>query len=920
MIIGRAAELARLDGLLDELRGGRGDTLVLRGEPGIGKTTLLDELVARAGDGVTVLRAAGVESETEIAFAALSDLLGPVVADLSALPATQAAALAGALALGPPQPGDRLAICVASLGLLRSVAVRRPVLVAVDDLQWLDAPSRECVLFAARRVGGPIGFALTARDAHGVAPDWNQLPMLRLGRLGYDTSLELLSQAVPDLAEQVARQIVTAAAGNPLALVELPTVLSQKQRIGSAGLNLPLVADGRLHSSYARRIEELPPPARRALLVAATYQGDNMAVVAAACRELNTDVTLLAPAEGRGLVRIADGHLSFAHPLIRGAAFHAASADERRGAHRALGEVLTGEDRAWHLAAAALGPDERVAAELEAAAGVAIARRGYASAATALERAARLSPEPADFARRLLAAGETASAAGQLDRSLALLAETAATAADERVSARADHLRGLTMMWRGGAVDAVELLARHGNRVADSAPDLAASMLADAAMASAVIGEARHTLELAERAVGLLAGAGDPATRGHVLATYGWALVISGHTTQAHRWTDEAVELVGTIDPLSPAAQSIVIALNVRLPTGEFEQALTDSLAICERAREAGAIGALPNPLIVAADAAYRLGDWARAEAASAEGLQVAEETGQQNWWAHGLVIRARLAAAQGREADSRWAAQNALDLARSYGLGSGRVFALAALGFLELGLERIDEAIDALDRVERAVTQFGFDEPTLIPWAPDLIEAYVRAARPADASRVLAMLDRQTAGSGTVCARAALARCRGLVEPDFVAGFTEALELDRERPMPFERARTLLGYGRRLHRAGQRAAARERLHEALAGFERLGAKPWAVQARNELRAAGGRLRAAKDDAAAGQLTAQEQRVAATVARGASNRDIAAELFLAPKTVEFHLRQIYRKLGVGSRAQLIVMLAGTARPLNEQQE
>jgi len=920
MIIGRAAELTRLDGLLDELWAGYGGALVLRGEPGIGKTTLLDELVARAGAGVRVLRAAGVESETEIAFAALSDLLGPLAADLSALPATQAAALAGALALGPPQPGDRLAICVASLGLLRSVATRQPVLIAVDDLQWLDAPSRECVLYAARRAAGPIGFALTAREAHGVAPDWNPLPMLRLSRLGYDTSLELLSHLVPDLSAPVARQIVTAAAGNPLALVELPAVLSQEQREGSVGVDLPLVADGRLHSAYARRIEELPAPARQALLVAATYQGDDLAVVAAACRELDTDVEQLAPAEVRGLVRIAGGHLSFAHPLIRGAAYHAASAGERRAAHRALGEVLTGEDRAWHLAAAALGPDERVAAELEVAADLAIARRGYASAATALERAARLSPEPADFARRLLAAGETASAAGQLDRSLALLAETAATAADERISARADHLRGLTMMWRGRAVDAVELLAAHGNRVADSAPDLAASMLADAAMASAVIGEARHTLELAERAVALLTDGSDPATRGHVLATYGWALVISGHTTQAHQWTDEAVELVGTIDPLSPAAQSVVIALNVRLPTGEFEQALADSLAVCERAREAGAIGALPNPLIVAADAAYRLGDWAQAEAASAEGLQVAEETGQQNWWAHGLVIRARLAAAQGREADSRWAAQNALELARSYGLGSGRVFALAALGFLELGLERIDEAIDALDRVERAVTQFGFDEPTLIPWAPDLIEAYVRAGRPADASRVLAMLERQTAGSGTVCARAALARCRGLVESNFIPGFTEALELDQERPMPFERARTLLGYGRRLHRAGQRAQARERLREALAGFEALGAKPWADQARNELRAAGGRLRVRTDAAAASRLTAQEQRVAAAVARGASNRDIAAELFLAPKTVEFHLRQIYRKIGVGSRAQLIAMLAGAAGMPDEQLE
>ncbi len=251
------------------------------------------------------------------------------------------------------------------------------------------------------------------------------------------------------------------------------------------------------------------------------------------------------------------------------------------------------------------------------------------------------------------------------------------------------------------------------------------------------------------------------------------------------------------------------LALNMRLPTGEFERARDAGLAICQRAREAGAIGALANPLVFAADAAYRLGDWDFTDAATSEALRVAMEAGQHNWWGHALLVRARLDAARGQEAESGQAARGAIALSESRNLASGLTFGHAVLGFLELGLERVDEAIAELETVERLAAEHGLEEPILIPWTPDLIEAYVRAGRAEDAGRVLATLERQAGSTGTAMANAAAARCRGMLAGDFDAAFTEALALDDRRPMPFERARTLLAFGRRLHRARRRRGAR---------------------------------------------------------------------------------------------------------------
>jgi DNA-binding CsgD family transcriptional regulator len=907
MIVSRAAELGRLDELLDDLRAGNGSALLVRGDPGIGKTTLLDALADRCDDGVTVLRARGVESEAELAFSALSDLLAPISDRLEALPAPQSAALAAAVALGPPTPGDRLAVCVATLGLLRAAAATRPVVAVVDDVQWLDASSRECVLYAARRAGGPIMIALAVRDPWH-ALERAGLPELQLEPVDDDASLELLRRTAPDLAPSVAVTIADAAAGNPLALVELPGALTGDQRAGIAALELPLAPGTRLHDALARRLDELDPLARRALVVAAAHVGDDLATIAAACAGAQTDVGWLAPAEERDLVHIGGGRVEFAHPLIRGAVYQEATAGERRRAHRALAGVLDGEQRAWQLAAAAIGPDEDVAAELEQVAAGAAARRAFAPASTALERAARLSPEPEAVARRLLAAGQAAGAAGAPDRAIALLEDAATAAVDEALRAQAQHFRGLMLLWSGKVEQGTNLLVSEAERAAQHDPVLAGQMLAGAANGSSASTAYHRAEALAERAAALLGDGGDPTARAHVLATQGWILVLRGKTRRARDLLTEAEGLAERLDPLGPQWAGLHLIMRARVPLEELERALAESVAVCERAREAGALATLGGALIIAADAGFRLGDWDVTDATTSEAIRLAGDTGQSIWLGYALTFRARLAAARGNEEESRDAALAAHELAESEHIHSGRRFVHGALGFLELSLGRIDEAIAELEIVERILEGTGLEEPTTVPFAPDLIEAYVRVGRTGDAQRVLATLERQAALTGNTFAGAASARCRGMLEDDFDPAFAEALGLHDRRPMPFERARTLLALGQRLHRARRRAEARERLREAEAGFERLGAAAWAAKAQNELRAAGARRRTARTN----ELTPQELRVATAARRGASNREIAAELFLAPKTIEFHLTQIYRKLGIRSRTQLVATLVRNA--------
>jgi DNA-binding CsgD family transcriptional regulator len=394
--------------------------------------------------------------------------------------------------------------------------------------------------------------------------------------------------------------------------------------------------------------------------------------------------------------------------------------------------------------------------------------------------------------------------------------------------------------------------------------------------------------------------------RAAVLTMRGWTLILRGKAHEARPVLAEAFRLADGLDRLGPDWPWLHILLRTRIPLGEFEQARAENTELFRRAQDAGALATVSAAGLLVADAAFRLGDWEAADAAALQTFQLAEDVGHRHMAGWALTIRTRILAAQGRSQESRAAAATALAIAESDRISTGLRFVHGALGFLELGLDRIDAAICELETVEGLTEGSGHEEPVIVPWVPDLVEAYARQGRTGDARRVLARLERQAACTASPVAAAAAARCRGLLDDDFDTAFAGALAFDDWRPMPFERARTLLAFGRRLHRSCRRAAARQHLRAALDGFERLHADAWAGQAEAELRAAGGRRRPPQDDHA---LTPQERRVAAAVQRGASNRAIAADLFLSPKTVEFHLRQIYRKLDVHSRTQLVAALA-----------
>ena len=661
---------------------------------------------------------------------------------------------------------------MATLGVLRAASRRGPVLAVVDDLQWIDASSRECIEYAARRAGGPLTVVLAARDPW-CPSEHVHLPELRIGPVDDAGAAELLRQRAPDLAPPVAAAIGQAAAGNPLALVELTAMLNADQRTGAAPLDLPLAPGRRLQRAFSGRVGALDEQARRALLIAAAHAGPELPVIAAACLGAGTDVGHLREAEASGLVRVDTNRVSFTHPLIRGVVYQEAEAAERRIAHAALAAALGDDDdrRAWHLAAAAVGTDEEVAAGLERVGGRAVARRAYAAGSRALDRAARLTPARETASRRLIAAGRAAGGAGMADRALALFGEAAEIADGEELQARAQQLRGQVMLWRGQGAEALPLLAGQAGLVAPRLPALAAAMYSDAANCATTTGSYLEAERLAWRAAGLLPADADPALRGAVLGMLGWALLLRGKASQARLVLGEAARLAAGDDPLGPDWLSLHLVLRCQIPLGEFERARAESLELCRRAREAGALAAVGGTLLVAADTAFRLGDWDAADAAALEGLQATGEVGQPAIAGWLLTIRVRILAAQGRHEEGRAVAQAALQIAESARIASGLRYVHAALGFLELGLDRTGAAISELETVERLIEGTGLEEPVIVPWEQDLVEAYARQGRAGDARRVLARLEHLADRTGSPVAQAAAARCRGMVDDDFEPG-----------------------------------------------------------------------------------------------------------------------------------------------------
>jgi DNA-binding CsgD family transcriptional regulator len=898
VLYGRDAERATITGLLDGVRAGTSEVLVLRGEPGIGKSALLDDAVAQSA-GLRVIRGAGYEAEAELAFAGLHLLLGSDLDRIDALPGPQRAALEGAFGLGPAPPADRLLVGLAVLSLLAELSEERPLLCVVDDAQWLDGASAEALLLAGRRLHAEgVCLLLAARDDAFAAPG---LPELRLSGLPEDVAGDLLD-ARGTLAADIRRRVLDEAHGNPLALLELPAALAREQPGGTSG-TVPLSA--RLQVAFHGQVSRLPAATQTMLLVAAAEETGELDVVIGAAAALGAGLDALAPAEEAGLIHLTGPALTFRHPLVRAAVYQRAPLVQRMAAHRALGDVLTAPDqadrRAWHLAAAASGPDEGVAVELERSAERARHRVGYAAAASAHERAARLSPDRDAQARRLTLAAEDAVKAGQVDRAAALADRAARLTDDPRLRATQMYVRAVAHFWQGPFATAHRLLLDGAALIEKGAPQLAVRMLIQALHTGWYLGEEPLT-ESFDRLAALHPGPDDP-----LAPVVGYALgVLRPILDRPGPPLEPAVEVAARARAAgADGPRDLVQVCGATLIAGDDTATYELGTELAAEVRGEGGFGLLPTVLFFLAEAELFHGRHRDALATASEGLRIAQETGQLQWISQLSSFLAYLAAVGGDEPRCRGLAADAL--ADTGGAAAGEPWAHWALGLLNLCLGRAEEA---LSRLETLVTGPQRYHVAAVRCVPDLVEAAVRLGTPGRAAGPLAAFSTWAAAVDRRWAHALLLRCRALLAPDdqAAARYAEALDLHDEA-RPFDRARTALLYGEALRRSRHKAEARTQLRAALETFGRLDAAPWAERARTELTATGGAAPAPDTPGPLAALTPQELQIVRLAARGLSNRDIAAHLFLSPRTVGYHLYKAYPKLSIQSRRDLSALVA-----------
>ena len=880
-LYGRNAELAALDDLLSRAREGTSGALVLRGDPGIGKTALLREVTERA-DGFRVIRATGTEEEADLPFAGLHLLLRPALDHIPALPPVQAEALRGALGLAKAGAPDRFLVGLAVLSLLAELATDQPLLCVVDDAQWLDRASADALLFAARRLDAESVVLLLATRT-GALPAAG-LPELRLQGLSAQAAAELLG---PDLPPGRRYRVLAEAGGNPLALLELPRVLGDAARQG------PLPLTDRLRDAFESQLAGLPEPTRIILLVAAAEGTGDLTPILRGAGALGASLADLDPARAAGLVEVAGRTLSFRHSLIRAAVHHAAPLVLRRAAHQALAAALDAPDQAdrqaWQRAAAADGPDEEIAAALERTADRARARSGDVEALAWYERAAELSTGLAAKARRLTLAAEAATESGDLDRATTLAAHgLRLDAQDTPVTVRALQVQATVAFLRGEPAAAHRRLMEASELIAAADQWQAVALLIEAVHAGWYAGER----ELAE-SVTRLEGMGlqqPPLTRLLLRAV----APILGRPADGPDLGAALAEAVAAAAGNMPA---LVLTCGLGLLLGQDEAAQQLSSELIRELRATGQIGWLPSALFYAGAVQAYSGRHEEARQTVAEGLRLARDTGQQRWEDALAEPLALLAAARGDERLCHDLADAALS--RASRPAWSVPWTSSTLGLLDLGLGRPEAALSRLETLAEGRRFFHIPATRS---TPDLVEAAVRLGRAEAAAEPLALFETWSRNTGQRWAAALGHRCRALLDSD-EGQFSAALALHERDKRPFDEARTQLLYGEWLRREKRKAEASTQLRTALETFDRIGAVPWADRARGELTATGTTARPA-EHGLAGDLTPQDLQIVRLAAQGLSNKDIAAQLFLSPRTVGHHLYKAYPKLGVASRGEL----------------
>ena len=914
MLNGRAAEQAAIDRLLDAARAGASGALVLRGDAGIGKTALLDYAAAAAA-GFQVIRGTGIESEAELPFAGLHLLLRPALDRIGALPVPQRQAVEGAFGLAPAPPGDPLLIGMAVLSLLSELAGDGPLLCLVDDAHWLDGSSAAALAFAARRLGEEgIALIMAARDGEGRFPA-SGLPELRVAGLAPESAAALLDAQPADLTAALRYRILAEAQGNPLALIELPPTHLPDPLHGQPAIEDPgeLALTGRLLAAFSGQAARLPDATRLLLLVAAADDAGEAGLVLRAGRALGADAADLAPAERAGLIRHTGQSLAFRHPLIRAAVYQEAPLGQRLAVHRALADAMDGREgsddagrRAWHRAAGAAQPDEQIAAGLDRAAEQAAERGGYAAAAAASARAAELSADPAARARRLTIAAEAAAESGDLTRARALAGRAEPDAGDAMLRAGLLHVRALADFGEGSFRGAHRLLLEGADLLAGTSPVLAARILVQAFHTAWYIGEP-ELADVAGRLTALRLPDGEPMqpVAGYLAATLG---TLFGWRADGIRGVPALTDAVGRARRAgADAPLDLVQVCGAGLIAGQDAQTHEVAAALAAEAREQGRIGLLPTVLFFLAEAELFHGRHRDALATAAEAVQVASDSGQWHWVSQVSGLLAYLAAAAGDEARCRKLADDAMTAATAGNVAPGSAWAHWSLGLLDLGGGRVEAALGRLTTLAEGPARHHV---SVMRSAPDLVEAAVRIGAPGRAAGPLQRFERWAGRAGQPWIDALVLRCRALLAPDPEAEslYAAALDAHQRDDRPFERARTHSLYGEWLRRARRKTEARTQLRAALEIFDRLGAEPWSGRAATELRATGVATPEGRGPGALGQLTPQELQIVRLAARGLSNRDIAAQLFLSPRTVGYHLYKAYPKLGVAARSELPALL------------
>ncbi len=901
----RRKEREVLDRLVDAVRAGESRALVVRGDPGVGKTVLLDHLAERAsGSGCRVARAAGVQSEMELAFAGLHQLCAPMLSHGERLPVPQRDALRTAFGIAAGPPPDPFLIGLGALSLLSEVAGERSLICVVDDEQWLDLASAQALGFAARRLGAdPVGLVFAAREP---AAELTGLPELEVDGLRDDDARLLLDSALAaPLDPRVRDLIIAETRGNPLALLELPRGLTPAELAGGFGLPGATPLTSRIEDSFLRQLDAMPAETRRLLRLAAADPSGDRALVWRAARRLGIPTQAGTTAAEAGLAEFG-GQVRFRHPLARSAVYRSASLSERQQIHAALAEVTDPQAdpdrRAWHRAQAAADPDEEVAAELERSAGRAQARGGLAAAAAFLERAVLLTADPAQHAERVLAAAQASMQAGAFAKVAELLAMAEDGPLDEFQRVRADLLQAHVAFASGLGSDAPSLLLKAASRLEPFDLDLARETYLAAWGAAGMAGDLSRRdvlLEICRAVQALPPPPGDP--RPLDLLLHGLAVLTVDGPAAAAATLQRAADVLTSIsveDVLRWGWMATVASTVV----WDFDGLYAISVRQVQLVRDAGALAQLPFYLNQLGIVRPWMGDFAGTVSVIAETDSVAAATGSPI----APYTLLRLLALQGREAEASAAMASAIELAAAEGQGMAAAWAHWTAAVLYNGLGRYKEAASAA----RQATANTLN-PFMSMWAmPELVEAAARAGDAELARDALERLAETTQPCGNDVALGIEARGRALVSHGAGAGarYQEAIgRLSRTR-LRTELARAHLVYGEWLRREDRRLDAREQLRTAHNMLVAIGMEAFAERARRELAATGETVRKRSVEAGS-MLTTQEAYIARLARDGRTNPEIGAQLFLSARTVEWHLRKIFTKLGISSRRELHAALA-----------